>query len=318
MRQAFPDRQDDRHRQFLALADDLRSDLHRYCARMTGSVTDGEDVVQDTLTRAYSELAELKEPSALRPWLFRIAHNRALDYLRRYERRMSEPLDAASDLPADKALEPDNAVARNEAIQTALSQFLELAPVQRSCVILKDVFDYSLDEIAAMLDMSVSAIKSALVRGRARLRDLSAAADAKPERRSRPRAVSPAVTRYAKLFNQRDWDGVRAMLVNEVKLELVSRLKWVGRGQVSSYFTNYDSIRDWYLVPGWLDGREVLAVLPDPDAAQPSYFVELTIAADRVAAIRDFRHVPYIMRDAVIELVHPGTEESHAKGERRA
>jgi DNA-directed RNA polymerase specialized sigma24 family protein len=101
----------------------------------------------------------------LRPWLFRIAHNRALDYLRRYERRMSEPLDTASDLAADKALEPDSAVARNEAVHAAISQFQELAPVQRSCVVLKDVFDYSLDEIAAMLEPSVSAIKSALVRG---------------------------------------------------------------------------------------------------------------------------------------------------------
>ena len=80
-------------RRFLALVDDVRPDLHRYCARMTGSITDGEDVVQDTLARAYYELAELKEMPALRPWLFRIAHNRAIDYLRSYERRMSEQLD---------------------------------------------------------------------------------------------------------------------------------------------------------------------------------------------------------------------------------
>ena len=70
-------------RQFLELVADVRPDLHRYCARMTGSVTDGEDVVQDTLARAYYQLSELRELPPLRPWLFRIAHNRAIDHLRR-------------------------------------------------------------------------------------------------------------------------------------------------------------------------------------------------------------------------------------------
>jgi DNA-directed RNA polymerase specialized sigma24 family protein len=88
---------------------------------------------------------------ALRPWLFRIAHNRALDYLRRYERRMGEPLDVAVDIAADDGIDPDNALARDEAMRAAVSRFLELAPAQRSCLILKDVLDYSLDEIAALL-----------------------------------------------------------------------------------------------------------------------------------------------------------------------
>lgn len=300
--QIFADLQESRRR-FLALVDDVRPDMHRYCARMTGSVVDGEDVVQDTLARAYYELAELKELPALRPWLFRIAHNRALDYLRRYERRMSEPLDAALDVAADKTFEPDNAVARDEAVRAAVSRFLELAPVQRSCVVLKDVFDYSLNEIAAMLELSVSAIKSALVRGRAKLRDLSAASNAVPEPDVRPRSISPTVARYAALFNMRDWDGVRAMLVDEVKLELISRLKCTGRMQVSSYFTNYDSISGWNLVPGWLEDREILAVFPHPHDARPGYFVELTVVDGRVTAIRDFRYVPYVMREAMIKLV---------------
>jgi RNA polymerase sigma factor (sigma-70 family) len=75
-------------RQFLALVENVRPELHRYCARMTGSIAEGEDIVQDTLAHAYYELAELKELPAMRSWLFRIAHNRALDYLRRYDRRL--------------------------------------------------------------------------------------------------------------------------------------------------------------------------------------------------------------------------------------
>jgi RNA polymerase sigma factor (sigma-70 family) len=227
-------------RRFLALVNDVRPDLHRYCARMTGSIADGENVVQDTLARAYYELPELKQLPAMRSWLFRIAHNRALDYLRRYERRMGEPLEVAADIAADNAAEPDIALARQEAVRGAISQFLELAPAQRSCVILKDVLDYSLEEIAAMLELSVSAVKAALHRGRARLRELTKAQrPAAP-----PRATSPALTRYAALFNARDWDGVRALLVEDVKLDLVSRWKTAGRRQVSTYFTNYDSVTD--------------------------------------------------------------------------
>ena len=79
----LPELQEARKR-FLQLISELRPDLHRYCARMTGSIADGEDIVQDTLARAYYELSGLKELPALRSWLFRIAHNRALDYLKRY------------------------------------------------------------------------------------------------------------------------------------------------------------------------------------------------------------------------------------------
>jgi len=291
-------RLEETRRQFLALVDDVRPDLHRYCARMTGSIADGEDIVQDTLARAFYELSELKELPALRPWLFRVAHNRALDCLRRYERRMSEPLDVALEIAADDALDPENALAREQAVRAAVSRFLELAPAQRSCVILMDVLDHSLDEIAGLLDLSVPAVKAALHRGRARLRELSQA----PAAAARARAISPALARYAARFNARDWDGVRAMLVDDVRLDLVSRWKRAGRHEVSQYYTNYDSQRDWRLVPGWLDGREVLAVFRDPRSARPSYFMELALVDGQVVAIRDFRYVPYIAHEAVIEL----------------
>jgi len=91
------------------------------------------------------------------------------------------------------------------------------------------------------------------------------------------------------------------MLVDDVKLDLVSRRKAAGRRQVSDYFTNYDRLTDWRLVPGWLDGREVLAVFPEPDAARPAYFIELRLVDGCVAAIRDFRFVPYIAQEAEIE-----------------
>lgn len=283
--------------QFLQLVDDVRPELHRYCARMTGSVADGEDVVQDTLARAYYDLSGLKELPALRPWLFRIAHNRALDFLRRYERRMREPLEVVMTLAGDEELEPENVALREDAVRLAVTRFLELAPAQRSCVILKDVLGHSLEEIAELLELSVPAVKAALHRGRTRLAELGADPEA-----AVTRTHSPALLRYAALFNARDFDGVRDMLVDEVKLDLVSRDQRKGRANVAVYFTNYSKLSDWHLVPGWLEGREVLAVFLSPEAEKPSYFVELRFVDEGVAEIRDFRYVKYICRDATIEL----------------
>jgi RNA polymerase sigma factor (sigma-70 family) len=323
----FNDLKEGRQR-FLALVEDIRPDLHRYCARMVGSVADGEDLVQETLARAYYELGELKELPALRAWLFRIAHHRALDHLRRYERRMGQSLEALDDaaaLPADPANDAELALASAEAVQAALARFLELPPIPRSCVILKDVLGCSLDEMTATLALSSPAVKAALHRGRARLRELAhgedaAAKEAAPAAgtqghgtrvgtRARSggqdappaRAHSRVIARYAALFNARDWDGVRALLAEDVRLDLVSRWKRAGHRDVSSYYGNYDKVTDWLLVPAWLEGREVLAVLRDPADQRPSYFMELTTAGDHVVAIRDFRYVPYIARDAAFD-----------------
>lgn len=287
-------------RRFLALVDHVRPELHRYCTRMTGSVADGEDVVQDTLARAYYELSEFRELPPLRPWLFRIAHNRAIDHLRRDAYRASEPLDAAQEIADDRGREPDNALARSQAVNAAISCFLDLAPAQRGCVILKDVLDHSLEEIAAELELSLLAVKAALHRGRGQLRALSAAPVPAPG--GAARAVSPALARYASLFNAHDWDGVRALLADDVRLDLVSRRKAAGRREVGVYFANYERHAPWHVRPAWLDGREVLAVMDDAHAGRPAYFVELGWTDGRIGMIRDFRFVPYIAREAPITL----------------
>ena len=281
-------------RQFLLLVDHVRPELHRYCTRMTGSVADGEDVVQDTLARAFYELPQFKELPPLRPWLFRIAHNRAIDHRRHEAYRSSEPLDVAIDIADEAAHEPDNVLARNQAVRAAMSCFLELAPAQRGCVILKDVLDHSIDEIAVELNLSEPAVKAALHRGRAALQRLTEASQAAPQARE----ISPALRRYASLFNAHDWDGVRSMLAADVRLDLVSRRKAAGRREVGVYFTNYERVADWHLTPGWLDGREVLAVGPTSRADTPPYFIELGWRDGEVTAIRDFRYVPYIAQES--------------------
>jgi hypothetical protein len=182
-------------------------------------------------------------------------------------------------------------------VDAAVSRFLQLAPAQRSCVILKDVLDHSLEEIASLLSLSVPAVKAALHRGRTRLRELHQAPTA-PTRKPH----SAALRNYAALFNARDWEGIRALLLEDVRLEVVSAVTRVGRDEVGTYFGNYARLRDCRLVPAWLDGREVLAAFRGERNGQPDYFIELTLRAGRIAAIRDFVHVPYIAREARFEL----------------
>ncbi len=88
---------------FLELVAEIRPELHRYCARLTGSIVDGEDVVQDTLAKAYYAVSMAAEMPPLRPLLFKIAHNTALDVLRRYERRNVELVGDWSDHAAGAA-----------------------------------------------------------------------------------------------------------------------------------------------------------------------------------------------------------------------
>src|SRR5260370_5233103 len=150
---------------FLDLVAEVRPELHRYCARMTGSVFDGEDVVQDTLAKAYYALAEMESPPPLRPWLFRIAHNTAMDFLRRYEHRN---VDAATDMEvvAEMVESPEfeEHAPDGERVEAALKVFAGLPPVQRSALALKDVLNLSLAETAATMGISVAAVKTALVR----------------------------------------------------------------------------------------------------------------------------------------------------------
>ncbi|WP_342586335.1 RNA polymerase sigma factor [Neorhizobium galegae] len=148
--------------EFTVLAEALRPELYRYCARLMGSVIDGEDVVQDTFLVA---LEELHEAPHLRAWLFKIAHNRALDLLRGRAIRAAEPVEAAENVVDEINLDPLESLMHEEAMHTAVSRFHELPVLQRGAVILKEVLDEPLAEIACLLGITIDAVKGHLARG---------------------------------------------------------------------------------------------------------------------------------------------------------
>src|SRR5580704_17022495 len=129
----------------------VRPKLHRYCARMTGSVIDGEDVLQDALIKAIESFAAAGPIGSPEGWLFRIAHNTALDFLRR--RRRQDALQSAEEL--DMIADPTDAVINRETARASLRTFMRLPVAQRSSVILADVLGCSLNEVCDVMDFSL-------------------------------------------------------------------------------------------------------------------------------------------------------------------
>jgi RNA polymerase sigma-70 factor (ECF subfamily) len=167
-------------------------------------------------------------------------------------------------------------------------------------------------------------VKAALHRGRERLRELAAEPEdgPAPALSEHQRALLAA---YVDRFNARDFDAVRNMLADEVRLELVAKARMNGRREVSKYFQNYGSVQDWHFIPGFVDGHvaaivrhpaDIGAVRTDvvlgepackgvtpPDARRnPTYFVLLEWDGERVVRIRDFRHARYAAEGAEIIL----------------
>jgi RNA polymerase sigma-70 factor (ECF subfamily) len=297
---------------FLELVAEIRPELHRYCARLTGSVVEGEDVVQETLAKAYYAISMAPEMPPLRPYLFRIAHNTALDVLRRHDRKL---VDLYAEVPEEASVDegPDP-----EIVRAALATFLHLPIGQRSAVILKDVLGCSLEEIVESTGTTLPAVKAALHRGRAALRARAELAPPGPPKDPRALAEERALLhRYARLFTARDWEALRRSLAEDCRLDLVSRAERRGPA-VGEYFARYAELGDFRVVPGLLDDgsgrRPALAVHAPAASERPSTFVLLEWRGGRVALIRDFRYVPYIAEElrggAVTFEGDPITEES--------
>jgi RNA polymerase sigma-70 factor (ECF subfamily) len=267
----------------------LRPRLHRYCARMTGSAVNGEDVLQETLVKALDARAQGVAVDNLEGWLFRIAHNASLDFLRDRFRNPVVPL--TEDVEAAPIPEAD-------IVAISFQTFLQLPELQRCAVILKDILGHSVDEIASIAECSPAAAKSALQRGRAALRRLAQAPDA-----TRLPLMSDSdrrkIANYVQLFRSGDFDAIRAMLADDVKLDLVNRLQLEGRDEIGRYFTRYAQETKWRFALGAVEGQPAMLVFDSTGAmATPAHFVLIGWSDSRIIAIRDFLFAPYVL-DAI-------------------
>jgi RNA polymerase sigma-70 factor (ECF subfamily) len=291
--QAPRGRLDARYRAFLETIAALRPKLHRYCARMIGSTLDGEDVVQDALFDAYRHLDTYDERRPIGPWLFRIAHNRCIDVLRRREVR-AQAEDAAAEPPLTAAVDP-----LGPAVGRAVEHLVQhLPPKERACVLLKDVFDYTIEEIADLVDSTPGGVKAALHRGREKLAALPLPSPAPARPAPVMREDEERLLRlYVERFNQRDWDGLRALIAADATLRVADLFE--GLLRESRYFTHYAELP----VPAMaalvdVDGQTALALRPET-AASPRSFVRIVFDAGRIVHISDYGHCSWMVDGAL-------------------
>ena len=288
-----------RYLAFLETVTQLRPALHRYCSRMTGSVMDGEDVVQEALFEAYRKLDQFDDSRPLKPWLFRIAHNRCIDFLRKRGVRIeAETAAMVSDAvePADPAV-----LSLGRAVEHLVTS---LPPKERGCILLKDVFDYSLEEIAELVGSTVGGVKAALNRARTKLA-------ATPALSKSPRSGDPELTKVMRLyvdrFNRQDWDGVRELISADARLTVADA--FAGRLSDAPYFRNYErwSI-PWKLAAGEVDGEPVIIILQrGADTWTPHSAIRFDMVGQRIKRIVDYIHCPWVISiaDSVTVSAHP-------------
>jgi RNA polymerase sigma-70 factor (ECF subfamily) len=312
---------------FLEVYEPLRSELYRYCRYLTRSPWDAEDLAQDAMARAFVTLGRMGEaPPNPRAWLFRVASNLWIDATRRL--RLEAP--AASEGAAEAGAWQEPRAAR-EAGGTLIAR---LSPQERVAVVLKDVFDLKVGEIAELLSTSVGAVNAALHRARGRLAE-SAAADVSgagaDANAAAQRVPAPGVLdAFCEAFNARDLPRLTSLLLDTAAVEVVGTT--TGYGLASATKT---------ILHGMLFGSERLAradtlggidpvymrgVLPDsPRAERRLYRGEAIVLlwyahddgeavrainridtdGDRVARIQNYFFNPDFLADVCTELGVP-------------
>jgi RNA polymerase sigma-70 factor (ECF subfamily) len=182
----------------------LRPALHGYCRRLAGNLWDAEDLVQETLLRAFGQWG-VTAPGIRNPraYLLRTATNVWIDQLRRREREARAPSTSPDETPAHGA---DPTMARE--VRDAGSRLLQrLSPQERAALVLKEAFDMTLEEIAELLATTTGAVKAALHRGRERLHAPEGAAA------HRPHPSPELLDRFIERYNARDVQGLTALML---------------------------------------------------------------------------------------------------------
>jgi RNA polymerase sigma-70 factor, ECF subfamily len=250
-------------RAFRRLVEPYRHALEVHCYRMLGSTGDAEDLVQETLLRAWRALERFEPRAQLQTWLYRIATNACLDELERRPRR-PEPVDPFPDRPtndtASPTYDPAARYAIREGMELALLHAIQHLPGrQRAVLIFRDVLGWTAPEVAELLESTVASVNSALQRARATTeRHLPAPALA---------AASPGehelLGRYVDAFENDDVDALVALLREDAMLRMPPQPSVVGAVQIARFFRETAAPGDLTrlrLTPTWANGRPAVAI----------------------------------------------------------
>ena len=305
-------------RAFAELTGPYRRELQVHCYRMTGSLTDAEDMLQETMLAAWRGLAGFQERSSLRSWLYRIATNQCLNALRTASRRIpAEPIppfrppepssrgeitwlqpypDALLEGIADTAPGPGARYQATEAIELAFIASLQrMPPRQAATLVLRDVLGFAADEVADMLGTTPTAVKGTLRRARAALEEYRSRAGPGRVPRPGPDRERALARRFADAYVSADIDGVVALLTDDAWLSMPpAPHQYHGIAAIRSMLCasfEHRGDRRMYLVPTRANTAPALAsYLGDPDggAPFPAGLLVLAMAGAKIGAITRF------------------------------
>jgi RNA polymerase sigma-70 factor (ECF subfamily) len=223
-------------RAFRALVEPYRHALAVHCYRMLGSMQDSEDLVQETLLRAWRALDRFEPRVQFQTWLYRIATNACLDELERRPRR-PEPIDPFPDARTEEPLaaptyDPAARYAIREGMELALLRAIqELPGRQRAVLIFRDVLGWTAPEVAELLESTVAAVNSSLQRARAMVERLLPA--------PAPTAADPAerelLDRYVAAFEHDDVDGLVSLLREDASMRMPPQRVLVGGRAIAEF-----------------------------------------------------------------------------------
>jgi RNA polymerase sigma-70 factor (ECF subfamily) len=284
---------------FETAVEPLLRPLHAHCYRFVGGLGQADDLVQETLLRAWRNRTEIRDPQAMQAWLFRIATNACLDELRRARPRLSPWTDDAEpgrdwvepypDVLVDGLADPAGRYSIRESVNLAFVSALQLlSPRQRASLILRDVLDWRAAEVAALLEVSTASVESALARARAVIEETPAAEPVPEELDEDAQAF---LERYIAAWEAADVDAIADLLRDDVRygmppLPLCVRGRDAVRGALAG--TAFVHGARYRMVPTRAGGRIALAgyaATGDRWQAQVLQLVELdgALVADVVA-----------------------------------
>jgi RNA polymerase sigma-70 factor (TIGR02960 family) len=286
-------------RAFEQLVTPYRSELQAYCYRMLGSLHDAEDVVQESLMRAWRSIGSLDERGFVRAWLYKIATNRCLTAIDQRGRRELPTGIMAGTLAGEVSwlepypgTSPEEQYFGRESVELAFIAALQhLSGLQRAALILREVLGFSAAEVAGQLDTSTASVNSALQRARKAI-ELTGPTQQTVLRDLGEEAVSNIVTRWADAWQAGDVDAIVAMLADDARYSMPPLAEWYRGGeQIRAFLLRGPLQSCWRFLPAKANGQLAFGTYLWDDAAGayvPGGLDVLTLRDRHVAEITAF------------------------------